>query len=69
YPFADARDHALRMFKAFGPRRSIWASDWPYLRASYRLDYGTMLALTQAWFTPEECRGMMWDAPAALFGW
>lgn len=69
YPFDDAQDHVMRMYRAFGPERSIWASDWPFLRAAYRLDYGTVLAATQRWFTSDQCRAMMWDAPAALFGW
>lgn len=69
FPFEDAGPTALRLLQAFGPARCIWASDWPYLRASYRLDYGTLLMLAGRWFTPEQCRQMMWDAPAALFDW
>lgn len=69
YPFEDARAPALRLLEAFGPARCIWASDWPYLRASYRLDYGTLLMLAERWFTRDQCQQMMWDAPAALFEW
>lgn len=69
YPFEDCRLHATRMLQAFGPERSIWASDWPYLRAPYRLDYGTLLALAENWFSLEQCRQMMWDAPSRLFDW
>ena len=69
YPFDDTRAHVQMLMQAFGPERCIWASDWPFLRAPYRLDYGTLLALAQAWFTPQQCRQMMWDAPARLFGW
>ncbi len=69
YPFADARPHVLRLLHAFGPQRCIWASDWPFLRASYRLDYGTLVQLAGQWFTPAQCRQMMWDAPAQLFDW
>ena len=58
-----------RVLDAFGPQRCIWASDWPYLRAPYRLDYGTLLRLTEQWFSPDEVRQMMWDAPAKLLGW
>ena len=69
YPFADAQAHAMRMWRAFGPERCIWASDWPYLRATYRLDYGTLLKLAESWFTPAQCRQMMWDTPKKLFNW
>lgn len=69
YPFDDTRAHVQRLLQAFGPERCIWASDWPFLRAPYRLDIGTLLTLAQRWFTPEQCRQMMWDAPARLFGW
>lgn len=69
FPFDDCRAHALRMLGAFGLERSIWASDWPYLRAPYRLDYGTLLALTADWFTEDQCRQLMWDSPSRLFDW
>ncbi len=69
YPFADAQAHVMRLWEAFGPARCIWASDWPYLRASYRLDYGTLLKLAEHWFTPDQCQHMMWDTPKRLFDW
>ena len=69
YPFADARPHVLRLLEAFGPQRCIWASDWPFLRAPYRLDYGTLVQLAGQWFTAEQCRQMMWNAPARIFEW
>ncbi|MBU3738258.1 MAG: 2-pyrone-4,6-dicarboxylate hydrolase [Rhodoferax sp.] len=69
YPFEDAREPVLRLLQAFGPERCIWASDWPFLRAPYRLDYGTLLQLAGRWFTPDQCRTLMWDAPARLFEW
>lgn len=69
YPFTDAQAHVMRLWEAFGPARCIWASDWPYLRASYRLDYGTLLKLAEHWFTPDQCQHMMWDTPKRLFDW
>ena len=69
YPFADAQAHVMRLWQAFGPERCMWASDWPYLRATYRLDYGTLLKLAESWFTPAQCRQMMWDTPKKLFNW
>lgn len=69
YPFDDAREHVLRLFQAFGPQRCIWASDWPYLRAPYRLDYGTLLKLAERWFSPQDLQHMLWTAPAQIFNW
>ncbi len=69
YPFADAQAHVMRLWQAFGPERCLWASDWPYLRAGYRLDYGTLLKLAEQWFTPDQCQHMMWDTPKKLFNW
>lgn len=68
YPFEDARVHAQRMHTVFGPDRCLWASDWPFLRAPYRLDYGTLLQLAAKWFGPDDVKKIMWDNPARLFG-
>lgn len=68
YPFDDARDYAMQMHAVFGPDRCIWASDWPFLKAPYRLDYGTLLRLAEKWFEPDDLQKMMWDNPARLFG-
>jgi len=69
FPFEDTQAHVMALLDAFGPERCVWASDWPFLRAPSRLDYGTLLMLAQRWFTPQQCRQMMWDAPQRLFGW
>jgi predicted TIM-barrel fold metal-dependent hydrolase len=69
FPFDDARNTVFALLDAFGPERCIWASDWPYLRAEDRLDYGTMLTLTQRWLGDDTCAQIMWKTPAQLFGW
>lgn len=69
YPFADAHAHVMHLWDSFGPAQCIWASDWPHLRAPYRLDYGTLLKLAEQWFTAQQCQQMMWDTPARLFDW
>jgi predicted TIM-barrel fold metal-dependent hydrolase len=56
-----------RLLAAFGPEQCIWTSDWPYLRADFRLDYGTLLALADDWFTEDERRQIMWDTPSKIF--
>lgn len=67
YPFEDCRARVRRLLAAFGPEQCIWASDWPYLRADFRLDYGTLLALADDWFTEGERRQIMWDTPSKIF--
>ena len=69
YPFDDSRRHFETVLETFGTERCIWASDWPYLRAEYRLDYGTMLTQIAAWLNREQCQAIMWDTPLKLFGW
>jgi len=69
YPFDDCREQVENLLLAFGQERCLWASDWPYLRAESRLDYGTLLTLAASWFTPEQCQHMMWDTPMELFDW
>jgi predicted TIM-barrel fold metal-dependent hydrolase len=68
YPFADVRPYMESLFQAFGPAHCIWASDWPYLKAPYRLDFGPMLRLMEQGFSASERRAVMWDTPARLFG-
>jgi len=29
YPWLDAQEHVKRLYHAFGPRRLMWATDWP----------------------------------------
>jgi predicted TIM-barrel fold metal-dependent hydrolase len=67
YPFEDCRAQVRRLLAAFGAQQCIWASDWPYLRADFRLDYGTLLALADDWFTEAERRQIMWDTPSKIF--
>jgi predicted TIM-barrel fold metal-dependent hydrolase len=69
FPFDDVQAHVQRVWQMFGADHCIWASDWPYLRATSRLDYGPMLKLTERWFSPEQCQPMMWDNPKRFFDW
>jgi predicted TIM-barrel fold metal-dependent hydrolase len=68
YPFEDTRPYAEALVGAFGLQRCIWASDWPYLKAPYRLDYGPMLKRWETMFSKEERHMMMWRNPVELFG-
>jgi len=37
YPWLDAQEHVKRLYHAFGPRRLMWATDWPIIedRSTY----------------------------------
>jgi predicted TIM-barrel fold metal-dependent hydrolase len=63
WPFVDA------LIEAFTLDRSLWASDWPHLRAPSRVDYGVLLAIA-AKLLPDvsERRQVLWDTPRQLLG-
>lgn len=69
YPFADTGAYVRALVDAFGLDNCVWGSDWPYLKATERLDYGPMLMLVQRLFPdPAERRKLLWDTPRRLFG-
>ena len=54
---------------AFGLDACVWGSDWPFLRAPERLDYGPLLSLTAQLFpAPSDRQKLFWDTPRRLFG-
>lgn len=69
YPFDDCRKVVDRLIETYGLESCIWASDWPFLKAPYRLDYGTLLTLAANWFDQQTCLQLMWETPTKLFGW
>jgi predicted TIM-barrel fold metal-dependent hydrolase len=68
FPFDDAKPYVEALAKNFGLAQCLWASDWPYLKAPYRLDYGPMLALYAHLFDLSECEQIMWHSPKAVLG-
>jgi predicted TIM-barrel fold metal-dependent hydrolase len=69
FPHADAQPFVDALINAFTPDRCLWASDWPYLRAPVRVDYGVLLALVMRWFPDNaQRRRVLWDTPAELLG-
>jgi predicted TIM-barrel fold metal-dependent hydrolase len=68
-PHEDAWPFVAALVDAFGLEHCLWASDWPYLRAPSRVDYGVLLALVLRLFPdPVQRRTLMWDTPRALLG-
>jgi predicted TIM-barrel fold metal-dependent hydrolase len=66
FPFEDVRPVVEALAKSFSLQRCLWASDWPYLKAPYRLDYLPMLALYADMFNLPECEQIMWHSPKQL---
>ncbi|MEY8881309.1 amidohydrolase [Donghicola sp. XS_ASV15] len=69
HPFEDTRPFAQALIDAFGVENCIWGSDWPFLRAPSRVDYGPLLDLF-ADLVPEvgHQNAILWDNPKRLFG-
>jgi predicted TIM-barrel fold metal-dependent hydrolase len=69
HPFADTVPFVRALVDAFTLDHCMWASDWPFLRAPERLDYGPLLALAAQLFpNPADRQKLFWDTPRRLFG-
>lgn len=69
YPYEDAFPFVDALLDAFTGDRCMWGSDWPFLRAPERMDYGPMLTLIEQLVPDPEVRGkLLWDTPYRLFG-
>lgn len=69
FPFCDIWPFVHALVDAFGLHRCMWASDWPYLRAADRQDYGPLLKLVEILFPdPADRDILLWQTPKRLFG-
>ena len=69
HPYEDAWPYAHALLCTFGPQHCVWGSDWPFLRAPERLDYGPLLTLFEQMVPELEVRRQVqWDTPRRLFG-
>jgi predicted TIM-barrel fold metal-dependent hydrolase len=69
FPWEDSWPYVHALLEAFTPDRCMWGSDWPFLKAPERIDYGTILTLTERLIPdPADRRKVLWDTPARLFG-
>ena len=67
--YEDTWPFVTTLVDAFTLDRCLWASDWPYLRAPSRIDYGVLLRLALTLFPDAaDRRKLLWDTPRALFG-
>jgi predicted TIM-barrel fold metal-dependent hydrolase len=68
-PYEDAWPFVRALIDAYTLDHCLWASDWPYLRAPARVDYGVLLKLALDLFpAAADRRKLMWDTPRELFG-
>jgi len=69
YPFADTWPFVRAIVEAYGLDACMWGSDWPFLRAPERLDYGPLLTLAETLFPDVGDRQTLFYGSASrLFG-
>lgn len=69
FPHTDAWPFVQALVDAYTPEALVWASDWPFLRAPARTDYGPLLDVFCK-LVPDAAaqRAVLWDTPRRLFG-
>jgi predicted TIM-barrel fold metal-dependent hydrolase len=69
HPYDDMLPYVAALLDAFTPDGCLWASDWPFLRASERIDVGPLLVLAQRFVPdPRDRRKVFWDTPRRVLG-
>ena len=69
YPFEDCWPFVRAIVEACTLERCMWASDWPYLRAPERQDFGPLVELPELLFPDSaERHKLFWNTPRRLFG-
>ena len=70
YPFEDTWPFVRAIVDAFTLDQCMWASDWPFLRAPQRQDYGPLVELARQVLFPDpgQRRKLFCDTARRLFG-
>lgn len=69
FPYVDAQPFVQHLLSAFAPDQLVWGSDWPFLRAPQRIDYGVVLRQLETMVPDDELRRrILWHNPVRLFG-
>lgn len=69
HPYEDTWPFIAALVEAFSLDRCVWGSDYPFLRAPERLDYGPLLALLPRLFpNADDQHRLLWRTPARLLG-
>jgi predicted TIM-barrel fold metal-dependent hydrolase len=69
YPYTDVQPYFRALIETFTLDACVWASDWPFLKATKRVDYGPLLKLVENLLPGEhDRRKLLWETPQKLFG-
>jgi predicted TIM-barrel fold metal-dependent hydrolase len=69
FPHPDAWPYVRALIETYTPRALVWASDWPFLRARQRIDYGPLITLMDRLVPDAEARhAIFWETPIRFFG-
>lgn len=69
YPYTDVQPYVRALIETFTLDACMWASDWPFLKANKRVDYGPLLKLVENLLPGEhDRRKLLWETPQKLFG-
>jgi predicted TIM-barrel fold metal-dependent hydrolase len=69
WPLDDCEPFVRALVDAFTLDHCIWASDWPFLKAPERNDFGPNMVLVQRWFPDASDRAKLFSGTAKrLFG-
>lgn len=69
FPHEDSWACVSALIEAFTPQALVWGSDWPFLRAPERIDYGPLLDLFGRLVPdPQARQAILWSTPKRLFG-
>jgi predicted TIM-barrel fold metal-dependent hydrolase len=68
FPWPDVDPFVARLLAEAGPRALVWGSDWPFLRAGQRIDYGPLLDVLARWVPDASARAaILVENPRAVF--
>ena len=69
HPYRDCWPFVRALVDAYTLDACLWGSDWPYLKAAKRLDYGPLVLLAATLFPdPSDRNRLFWATPQRLFG-
>jgi predicted TIM-barrel fold metal-dependent hydrolase len=66
--YDDVKPLVYSLIDAYGLNACVWASDWPFLKAPERLDYGPLLRFFERLMPDANDRKkVLWDTPKRIF--
>ncbi|MGA0614206.1 amidohydrolase family protein [Paracoccus sp. KR1-242] len=69
WPFEAADPFIAEILSAFTPARSVWGSDWPFLRVPERVDYSPLLPLAARYLDSDAARDQLFRRTALREFW